>query len=582
MGGGPKTLEQVLVERGLLKEEELKALKAQADQRKTTVEAVIRKERILSDETLAQVRAELGGIPYVDLSKIKPKSEAMQGISRQAAASYRFVAFDERGDKLLVAMEEPDNFQALQAVRFVAKRRGLIPEIHLGSKEGIDRLLGMTAEIQAEIGGALKEFSRDLSEARIDNTDEKALEQLIEEAPVSKVVAVIIRHAVEGKASDIHIEPTSRELRIRYRVDGRLHTSLLLPNKIQTAVVSRIKILSNLKIDESRLPQDGRFSTSIDGRNYDFRVAIMPVSYGEKVVLRILAKAEKPPSFDELGLWGMQQKIFKQHIHLPNGIVLISGPTGSGKSTTLFTSLSGVNSPEVNIATLEDPVEYEIEGVNQTQIHAEIGLSFASGLRALLRQDPNVLMVGEIRDKETAELAVHAALTGHVVLSTIHTNDAIGVVPRLVDMGIDPFLLTATLRLLVAQRLVIKLCPECKQQIPIPENIKEQLVKQVARIPDKYKEEENQKNPQFLYESPGCSVCHDSGSSGRLGIFEVIPITKAFRSAITESPEYDTLDAVARQEQCLSLQQDGLLKALGGHIKYEDVMRVTAEEENIS
>ncbi len=435
---------------------------------------------------------------------------------------------------------------------------------------------------EAEIGGALKEFSQELEETKqqVVGKDDKSVERIMEEAPVTKVVAVMIRHAIEGHASDIHVEPTQGELRIRYRIDGILHTSLLLPLKVQAAVISRIKILSNLKIDESRLPQDGRFSATVDSRAYDFRVSTMPTTFGEKAALRILDKSTGAPSFDELGLRGRMQDIFVENLKAPHGIILISGPTGAGKSTTLFTSLSMLNSADRNIVTLEDPVEYEIEGVNQTQVHSDIGLSFASGLRSILRQDPDIIMVGEIRDYETAALAVHASLTGHLVLSTIHTNDAVGTVPRLIDMGIDAFLLAASLRLMAAQRLVGKLCQHCKKEVPLAEATKQKIVSMLEGVPEEYLTEENHRNPKVLFASEGCPQCQERGLIGRLAIFEVVPISRHIRTIMNESPEYDTLQDAARTEHAISMRQDGVLKALSGEVRLEDVLRVTSEDDN--
>ena len=576
------SLGETLVARGLLTPEQLTEIEAKAQTEGTSIETIITREKLVFPEAMTQVKAEVLAIPYVDINKVKRNPAAMRDISRQAAATYRFFVFDEKDGKLQIAMEDPSDFQALQAVRFLAKKRGLEPEIYLSSKEGMDRVLGMSAEIQAEIGGALKEFSQELEDAQaISGKKNEEVERLIEEAPISRVVAVMMRHAIEGSASDIHVEPTAKDLRIRYRIDGKLHTSLILPLKMHAAVISRIKILANLKIDESRLPQDGRFTTTTEGRVFDFRVSVMPTAFGEKAALRILDKSGGAPSFDELGLWGKQQEMFRQHLDLPNGIILISGPTGSGKSTTLFTALSLLNTPEVNIVTLEDPVEYEIEGVNQTQVHPSIGLTFASGLRSMLRQDPDVIMVGEIRDRDTAELAIHASLTGHLVLSTIHTNDAIGAIPRLVDMGIDSFLLTASLRLVAAQRLVSRLCQNCKQEIEIPAKMKEAIVKELAAVPAQYKLEANQQNPKVVYTSPGCPACHEGSSVGRLAIFEVVPLTKGIRTVMSESPNYDTIKDAALQEKYLTMRQDGLLKALAGQVLFEDVMRVTSDEYRI-
>ena len=509
------------------------------------------------------------------------KDEAMRDISRKAASTYRFVIFDEKDGKMSIAMEDPTDFQALEAVKFIAKKKNAVPEIFLASSEGIDKLLGGSSAVQAEIGGALKEFNKELQDVQQDigGKEGKDIERIVEEAPVKKVVAVTIRHAIEGHASDIHIEPTETDLRIRYRIDGKLHTTLVLPRKVHPAILSRIKILSNLKIDESRLPQDGRFSANIDNKAYDFRVSTMPTSFGEKLAMRILDKSAGAPSYSDLGMSKPMQMLMKDAISAPHGIVLLTGPTGSGKSTTLFSSLSQLNSTELNIVTLEDPVEYEIDGVNQTQTQAEIGLTFASGLRSILRQDPDVIMVGEIRDKETAELAVHASLTGHLVLSTIHTNDAIGAVPRLIDMGIDAFLLAASVRLLAAQRLVGKLCPHCKEEATIPDRIKEKISAVLAGIPDQYLENDNQRNPQVFYQSPGCPKCQESGSVGRIAIFEVVPITRELRGAINNAEQYDTLVSTAKSDAVITMQQDGLLKVLAGEVRGADVVRITTEAQ---
>lgn len=578
MDESKQKLPDILLERGLLKAEQLDQVARRAQQEGREIEDVILDEKLVFPEALAQVKAEVLGLPYIDLAKTAIKENAMRDISHRAAAIYRFVVFDEQGGKLLIALEKPDDFQALEAVRFIAKKRGLAPEIYLASKKGIDAALGGSADIQAEIGGALTEFSQELEAAAVKGKGDKDIERFIEEAPVTKVVAVLIRHAIEGNASDIHIEPTEKELRVRYRIDGKLHTSLLLPLKVHAATISRIKILANLKIDESRLPQDGRFSTTTDGHAYDFRVSTMPTIFGEKVALRILDKSAGAPSFEDLGMRPQQEQMFSKYLKSPHGIILISGPTGSGKSTTLFTSLTSLNQPDVNIVTLEDPVEYEIEGINQTQIHPDISLTFASGLRSLLRQDPDIVMVGEIRDRDTAELAVHASLTGHLVLSTIHTNDALGTVPRLVDMGIDQFLLAATLRVLAAQRLVGKLCQHCKKEINISASLREKIQAELASVPEEYKVDANQRQPEVLFESPGCPECHEGQIRGRTAVFEVVPVNRDLRRAINNASDYDTLEKAARQAGYLTMRQDGILKALLGLVQYEDVMRVTSQD----
>lgn len=582
--GQQNQLLELLVQRGLLKGDQVDHVRGRAQKEGQAVEAIIRTENLIYPEVLAQVIAEVLGVPYVDLQKTKVADEALADVSRKAITTYRFIPFSIRGKSLLVAMDSPHDFQAQEAVKFIARRKGLKPEIYLASSDAIDKALGGGAAARVEIGGALAEFSKELEAvgSATKGKESKEIETVTEEAPVTKVVAVIIRHAIEGKASDIHIEPSEKGLRVRYRIDGALHTTLTLPIKVQAAIVSRIKILSNLKIDEQRLPQDGRFSVTVDGKAYDFRVSVMPTTFGEKVAMRILDKTSSAPSFDDLGLTGPMQKTFLKYLGSPHGIILISGPTGAGKSTTLFSALNGLNAPDVNIVTLEDPVEYEIPGINQTQTHPSIGLTFASGLRSILRQDPDIIMVGEIRDKETAELAVHSSLTGHLVLSTIHTNDAVGAIPRLVDMGIDPFLLAASLRLVAAQRLVSKICQNCKKEVKLSTSLRDEIIQTLEGLPDQYFTTENQRDPKVLYEAGGCPECRETGVVGRMAIFEVVPLTRAMRGSMNEHADYDTLTAVARKDGSATMRQDGILKALAGEVLYEDVIRATAETEDES
>ena len=577
---GMESLLAMLQGRGLLDESKITHIQGRIDAEGLSAAQVIREEKLIPFEELAKAQAEAEGYPYIDLSNKKLNKDAMQGIAANAASKYRFIAFDIQDKKILIAIESPQDFEAMEAVKFIAKRKGLTTEIYLASPESIDIGLKGSGIAEAEIGGALKDFSRELSDAKDDGKlPTKDIEHIVEEAPVTKVVAVMIRHAIEGHSSDIHVEPTEKDVRVRFRIDGALHATLVLPLKVHAAIISRIKILSNLKIDESRLPQDGRFSATIDSRAYDFRVATMPTTFGEKVVMRILDKSSGAPSFETLGLRGAAQKIFEEYLKSPFGIILISGPTGSGKSTTLYTSLSELNDPESNIVTLEDPVEYEIPGVNQTQVKPEIGLTFASGLRSILRQDPDIIMVGEIRDRDTAELSVQAALTGHLVLSSIHTNGAVGAIPRLIDMGIDGFLLSASVRLLVAQRLVVRLCQNCKEKVALSEEDKMMITQELEKVPAEYKTDENQKNPQHVFTSPGCPECKEMGVDGRIAIFEVVPISHALREAMTNFHGFDQLVEIASNEGMVTMRQDGLLKALVGEVLFKDVMRITSENE---
>lgn len=568
----------LLESRGLLTKEQVAYIEGRVQKEGIDPFDVIRAEKMVPAEEIAKMDAEAQGVPYVDLTNVQLNKAAMKDISAKAASTYRFIAFDTKDDTILIAMESPEDFQAMEAVKFIAKRKGLQPVIYLASPDSIDAGLKGAGAVEAEIGGALKDFSQELSDAA--DTGKKPIkdiEHIVEDAPVTKVVAVMIRHAIEGHSSDIHVEPTEKEVRVRYRIDGKLHATLTLPIKVHAAVVSRIKILSNLKIDETRLPQDGRFSATIDSKAYDFRVATMPTSYGEKVVMRILDKSSGAPSFDQLGLRGPAQALYDQYLHSPFGIVLISGPTGSGKSTTLFTSLSELNDSESNIVTLEDPVEYDVPGANQTQVKPEIGLTFASGLRSILRQDPDIIMVGEIRDGETAELAVQAALTGHLVLSTIHTNGAVAAIPRLIDMHIDGFLLAASIRMLAAQRLVVRLCQKCKTPVPLTDEQRAAITQELQTVPDQYKVDENQKNPDHLFTSPGCPECREMGIDGRVAIFEVVPISHEMRGAMTDFKGLDELAAIAEKEGMVTMRKDGILKALMGEVRYEDVIRVTSE-----
>ena len=404
------------------------------------------------------------------------------------------------------------------------------------------------------------------------------MEQIAAEAPITKVVAVILRHAVEGKASDIHIEPLENETRVRFRLDGTLHSSIILPQEVHNAIISRIKILSNLKIDETRVPQDGRFRTKIGSNQIDFRVSTLPTAFGEKIALRILDATVGVGTFADLGLLGRNMEIYEKSIKNPYGIVLITGPTGSGKSTTLYTTLNFLDKEGVNIITLEDPVEYYIQGVNQSQIHPEIGFTFASGLRSILRQDPNIIMVGEIRDKETAGLATHAALTGHLVFSTLHTNDSLGIIPRLADMDIDPFLIPSTLVAGMAQRLVKKMCKECSKPVPLPDKFSKVVDDALKSVPEPEQQKYGLKKPWKIFEAPGCPACGFKGTKGRVGIFEIFEMTSSLEKIILGSTMSEAAIAEeARRQGMITMKQDGIMKAMVGLVSIEEVLRVVEE-----
>jgi len=391
------------------------------------------------------------------------------------------------------------------------------------------------------------------------------------------MVAVILRHAVDGNASDVHIEPEEKQLRIRFRMDGTLYSSLFLPLHTHPSIVARIKILSNLRIDENRIPQDGRFSARIDNKNIDFRVSTFPTKLGEKVVIRVLDPNEGLKSYQDIGLISNNLRLVREAIKRPFGMILATGPTGSGKTTTLYSILQELNKPEVNVVTLEDPIEYYVPGINQSQIRPEIGYDFSQGLRHVVRQDPDIIMVGEIRDEESASLATQAALTGHIVLSTLHTNNAIGIIPRLIDMKIKPFLLPATLNIGIAQRLSHRLCPFCKEKVRPLKELEKMIVSELSLLPEQVKREVKIPEIIYVYKPKGCPKCNNKGEKGRLGIFEVLKMTPDLEKIIVEDPTELKISAEVKRQGMISMRQDGIIKAINGDISIEEVFRVSEE-----
>lgn len=518
------------------------------------------------------------GIPFIDLSGKTISPEVLKEIPEEAASFYQFIPFEKEGNKLKVGLVNPDDLQAQEALRFIALRSELSPEIYIITSTDFAEGIRQYRTIKEEVSKALKELERELAkEEKPEIKREEVLERMVAEAPITKIVAVILGYAQEGGASDIHIEPYEKELKVRFRVDGILHTSLLLPENIHSAIISRIKILANLKIDETRIPQDGRFRATIANKKIDFRVSVLPTMQGEKAAMRLLDPSIGLMGFEELGLISHNLEVLKKGISQPFGMILLTGPTGCGKTTTLYAILKELNREGVNIISLEDPVEYYIEGVNQSQTRPEIGYSFASGLRSILRQDPDIIMVGEIRDKETAGLAVHTALTGHILLSTLHTNNAIGIIPRLIDMDIEPFLIPASLNLGIAQRLVRRLCQNCKKEVkPLPK-INEMLEKELANLSEKVLEDFKIQKPFKLYQSSGCRFCNKKGTKGRVAIFEVLSMTKELEKITLEGPSESNIIKEAERQGMITMKQDGILKALQGIVSLEEVLKVTEE-----
>ncbi len=560
----------ILKEKGLIREEDEVSIQDEVRTGGLTIDAVLEKRGIEGPKILEALSSHYN-IPSRALP-IEPIGRAiLEFIPEESARHYRFVPIAEKDGALEVGIVDPDNIEALDALQFISGRVGLPYKLFLIGNNDFNRVMNEYESMKDDVGAALSEFEGSIEEEKDkkeDDTEAGGEATIKPDAPVTKIVATILRYAVEGGASDIHIEPSPEKTRVRFRMDGKLHTSLELPAKVHQAVVARIKILSQLRLDEKRKPQDGRFSANVEKRRIDFRVSTFPTQSGEKVVMRILDRSKSMATLESIGFSPHDLATVKDILKKPYGIILISGPTGSGKSTTLFGMLSSVDRETENVVSLEDPVEYEIEGVAQSQVKPEIGYTFASGLRSILRQDPNVIMVGEIRDKETAQLAIQAALTGHLVFSTIHTNTASGVISRLVDMGVDPYLIAPTLIAAIGQRLVRKLCPGSGEAVPISEGIRANLDKQFADLPAEYRD----RIPKFenVYEARPGPDC-PNGTRGRLAVFEILRMDKELEHVVLTSPVEEKIYEAARAKGMLTLREDAIIKALDGLIPFDEV-----------
>ncbi len=536
-------------------------------------------KNIKSEIEIAKEKSRETGIPYKDLAGEEIPNSVLQEIPEEAAVFYKFVPLKKRGNILEIGMIDPEDLKAKEALRFITRQNQLETEIFIITLNDFKEIIKQYSGLKKEVSKALRELREEIESPKKKVSKKKTIKETAEEissnAPISKIVAVILRHAVEGKASDIHIEPTEDNVKVRFRVDGVLHNSLILPKDTHASIISRIKIISRLKIDESRIPQDGRFHTTIADKKIDFRVSTLPVAGGEKAVLRVLDPETGLSDFSKLGLNGHNLEILQEASQQPFGSILISGPTGSGKTTTLYAILKTLNQEGVNIISLEDPVEYYIEGINQSQIRPEIDYNFASGLRHILRQDPDIIMVGEIRDEETADLSVHAALTGHILLSTIHTNNAIGVIPRLIDMGISSFLLPPSLNLAVAQRLCRRLCSHCKKEIAATGKIAKTIEEELAKMGPEY--QKRFPKPYKIYQAKGCKYCGNKGTQGRIAIFEMVKMTPQLEEIIVSNPTEGKISEEANRQGMITMKQDGILKVLNGDISFEELLRVTEE-----
>jgi type IV pilus assembly protein PilB len=555
----------LLANTGALTEADAAAIADEARSTETPVETLLAK-RGIETEAILKLAGDRYGIPWRILPQLPIGKEVLDYIPEESARHYRFAPVGLADGALEVGITDPDNIEALDALQFISTRIGLPYKLYLISQPDLVRVLDEYSTLSQKVGEALSELEP-VVETELRKEDAPA-EIVKEDAPVTKIVATILRYAVEGGASDIHVEPSPEKTHVRFRMDGELHTSLELPGKVHAAVVARIKILSQMRLDEKRKPQDGRFSATVEKRRIDFRVSTFPTQYGEKVVMRILDRSKSLATLDTLGFTPADAESIRQILDRPYGIVLISGPTGSGKSTTLFAMLSALDREASNVVSVEDPVEYEIPGVAQSQVHPEIGYTFAAGLRSILRQDPDIIMVGEIRDKETAQLAIQAALTGHLVFSTIHTNTAAGVIPRLLDMGVDPYLIAPTLVAAIGQRLVRRMCPGAAKPMPVTDSIRAMLEKEFTDLP----EEHRAKLPPFdtFYEASTTAEC-PNGTRGRMAVFEILKMDKDLEQVVLAEPVEERVYAAARAKGMLTMREDAIIKALAGEIPFAEV-----------
>ncbi len=570
-----KKIDQSLVDRLLKESENLNR----------NVEDIIYERNIVSDKDVALIKSQYYKIPLKAFTKDEIVSnEVLNIIPEEVSRTHKIVAFKKDKDVLYVGMLYPDDSKAQDILKFIAKQKKLNITIYLISKSDLENLWKCYRSFATrlkEIQDSVEVFKRQaktthqLYQQRIIRIDE-ASGIIAEEAPIIKIFSFILEEAVNVGASDIHIEPMRNKLRVRFRLDGDLKEIMALPLELQPAIVARIKILSDLKIDETRIPQDGRFRTLLDNKEIDFRVSTFPTALGEKVAIRVLNPYVGLKTIEALGVKNYHQKLILEAIEKPFGMILVTGPTGSGKTTTLYAILQKLNQEDVNVVSLEDPVEYFIEGLNQSQVKPEIGYTFASGLRQIVRQDPDIIMVGEIRDNETAELAVHAALTGHLVLSTLHTNNAIGVIPRLIDMKIEPYLLPASLILMMAQRLVGRLCDNCKQKVEATGLLKEEIEKTIEELPKDLKAQ-YKKDKYEIYLPQGCKECNFKGVKGRIPVFEILKMTPSLEQVILTNPSESNLKDEAGKQGMVSLRQDGIIKALEGLVSIDEVLKETVK-----
>src|SRR3989338_7027373 len=575
-------LKDLLLDSGLIDSEKVLGTFEEAKKQKKLLGDLLLEKKLISEIELRKLYAYILGIPFVNLSKEIITPDILKIVPEPIAKKYSIIAFEKSGNDLKVAMINPDD---LQTIDFIRKKTGLHIVPCLTSKESIDSIIKQYEKsLKAEFGDIIERDAEKVEE----KGEEENLEEVAHGLPIIRMVDTLLKHAIIQSASDIHIEPGEKQVVVRYRIDGILHDAMNLPKQVSAGIVARIKVLSNLKLDEHRLPQDGRFKIEKDNYKISFRISILPVFDGEKVVMRLLDESSKGLTLEKMGLVGRDLEIVHREIKRPNGIILVTGPTGSGKTTTLYTIMDILNTKEVNISSVEDPVEYRMPRINQTQVNPKIGMTFAAGLRALMRQDPDIIMVGEIRDNETMEIALHAAMTGHLVLSTLHTNSAAATPPRLLDMKAEPFLIASTLNLVIAQRLVRRLCPDCKSEYKLDKkelksledniNIEDifKFFKSSEQLKKMMQRKEKFEDVEF-YRPKGCDQCNNEGYHGRIGIYEVMEIDEDIRKLIIQASSSEEIEKKAKENGMETMIIDGFLKAVQGLTSIEEVLRVTKE-----
>lgn len=599
-----KKVEDILLEMGVLDTQTLEQARKDAEAAKSPLVAYLLKNDVITDEQLTKANAILTKMPYVNLTSARIDPKVLDLLSQDIAERYMAVPLGQMQNRLVVAMLDAGN---VQAVDFLSNRIGKPLKVYVASEAGIRQVLRQySARLDTQMDAALKtklqsgDSSNLAADGNVDAGEDKTrvakgknseIKTIVQDSPISKALSAILEFAARNRASDIHIEPLEKELKIRCRVDGVLREVMRLPKNTEAALISRIKILSNLKIDEHRIPQDGQFTVLVDGRGIDLRIAIAPIVWGEQVVIRLLDKSGTSLKLEAMGYTGRALRTIRKGLERPNGMILTSGPTGSGKSTSLYALIQEIMNDTVNIVTLEDPVEYKMEGINQIQVNAEVGLTFSSGLRSILRQDPDVIMVGEIRDAETAQLAVQAALTGHLVFSTLHTNSAAGILPRLLDMGIEPFLIASTVHTVIGQRLVRKIAPTGKVQYQSSETESEAVQLALKGILPELEDQVAAAGEDFGYKSlpligqnaytlsKGTDTPDTPGGyKGRMGLYEVFEVSEAIQGLIMKQATATEIEKQAQSEGMVNMRQDGYLKALDGRTTLAEINRVAAED----